>query len=145
MADMKAINYAKPKMMVPDGRAVIIQDTVSVTSLTAADTMSWRLPAGLEVCAIQLNCSDVESTTTSVFRLGYLKFKSSDTLTAVSDYFAAAGQTTLQAGGILVCNFRPIKFEVETILQLLLNTGGTVTLGGFVHAIVWGNMIGSPS
>jgi len=145
MADMQAINYSRPKAMSVDGRGVNIWDRASITSLTAADTISFRMPAGFEICTLQLNCDDVESTATSLFRVGYLKFKSVDTLTPVDNYFAAAGQTTLQAGGILQCRFVPIKFDVEWILQILLNTGGTLTAGGFVTAIAGGNMIGSPS
>lgn len=145
MADMQAIKYATPKIMVPDGRGVFISDRVSVTSLAASDTMSWRLPAGLEVHTMQLESDDVESTTTSVFRLGYLKFRSSDTLTAVDNYFAVAGQTLLQAGGVLQCRFAPIKFDVEVIVQLLLNTGGTLAAGGFATLKVGGNMVGAPS
>lgn len=144
MADMQAVNYARPKMFVPDGRAVWIQDKVIATTLAASDTMSWRLPAGLEVNFVQITADDIESTTTSLFRLGYLKFKAADTLTADDDYFAVAGQTLLRAGGTLVCGFPPIKFEVETILQLTLNTGGTFQAGN-VYAIVGGNMIGAPS
>jgi hypothetical protein len=145
MADMQAANYARPKIMNVDGRAAFIWDRVSVTSLAAADTMSWRVPAGAEVCTLQLNCDQVESTTASLFRVGYLKFKSVDTLTPNDAYFAAAGQTTLRAGGVLTCRFVPIKFDVEWILQLLLNTGGTLQAGGFVTAIAGVNMNGSPS
>jgi hypothetical protein len=145
MADMQAINYTRPKAMNVDGRAVFIWDRVSVTSLAAADTMSFRCPAGLEIVTMQIEADDVESTTTSVFRVGYLKFKSVDTLTAVDNYFAAAGQTLLQAGGTLQCKFVPIKFDVETIIQILLNTGGTLAAGGFVTLKIGGNMIGAPS
>lgn len=145
MADMLAINYATPKAMSVDGRAVFISDRVSVTTLAAADTMNWRLPAGLEIHTMQLEADDVESTITSLFRLGYLKAKSVDTLTPNDSYFAAAGQTLLQTGGVLQCRFAPIKFDVETIIRLTLNTGGTITLGGFVTLKVGGNMVGAPS
>jgi hypothetical protein len=145
MADMQAINYTRPKAMSVDGRGVFIWDRVSVTSLAAADTMSWRIPAGLEIVTMQLESDDVESTATSVFRVGYLKFKSTDTLTAVDNYFAPAGQTLLQAGGVLQMRFLPIKFDVEVIIQLTLNTGGTLTGGGFATLKVGGNMIGAPS
>lgn len=145
MADMQAINYTRPKAMSTDGRAAYIWDRVSVTSLTTADTMSWRCPAGLEIVTMQLEADDVESTTASLFRIGYLKFKAADTLTAVDNYFAAAGQTLLQAGGLLQCRFVPIKFDVETIIQLTLNTGGTLAAGGFATLKIGGNMIGAPS
>lgn len=142
MANMTAINYDRPKSLSVDGRAVFIADRVTATTLATSDTMSWRIPAGLEVNYLQLVADDIDTTTNSVFRLGFLKFKSSDTMTADDDYFAVAGQTLLQAGGSLVCGFRPIRFDIETILRLTLNTGGTFQAGG-VTAIVGGNMTGA--
>lgn len=141
MADMQSVNYLKPRMMVPDGRAVWIQDKVVTLTLATNDTMSWSMPKGLEVCEVIIFAEDVDTTTNSLFRLGYLKRFSADTLTADDDYFAVAGQTLLQAGGRLSCGFIPLKFEVDWILQLKLNTGGTWQAGN-VYATVGGNMVG---
>lgn len=141
MADMTSFNYAKPRMLVPDGRAVFLHDKVVTTSLATNDTMSVAMPAGIEVHAVDVTADDIDTTTNSLFRLGYLKLKSGDTLTADDDYFAAAGQTLLRAGGMLRLTFPPIKFEVDWILRLILNTGGTWQAGN-VYFTVSGNMIG---
>lgn len=143
MADNKAIDYARPKMLVPDGRGVVIYDKISIATTATNDTLSFAMPAGITVHGIRLHFDDIDAGTAMLFRVGYLKQNSGDTLTADDDYFAAAGQTTMQAGGSLTCAFHPIKFEIPWILQILLNTGGTPnTLPLYASAVVLANMNG---
>lgn len=143
MADNAALNYTRPKMLVPDGRGVAIIDKVSLATTATNDTISFAMPAGITVHSLRLHFDDIDAGTAMLFRVGYLKQNSADTLTADDDYFAAAGQTTMQAGGSLTCSFHPIKFEIPWILRLTLNTGGTPnTLPLYVSAIVGANMNG---
>lgn len=146
MADITAINYYRPKMMVPDGRGCTIIEKAAIPASTVIgtnDTVSFAMPAGVTVHRLRIHSDDIDAGTAMVFRAGYLKQNSADTLTADDDYFAAAGQTTMQAGGSLTCSFHPIKFEIPWILRLTLNTGGTPnTLPLYVSAIVGANMNG---
>lgn len=147
MADYTAINYARPKMMVPDGRAVTIQDGVIVTTLATNDTYSWAIPKGLLLTDLALKLpAAIDSGSASVFTMGYLKKNSADTLTAVPAYFVPSANTVLRSSavGVIHFAFAPIKFEVDAIIRLVLTTGGTLAGGGTAVAYLTasGNMYG---
>lgn len=133
MADMTAINYARPKMMVPDGRGITLKDGVTVTSLATSDTLNWFCPKGLLLTNLELHLpAAIDSGAASVFTMGYLKRNSADTLTASASYFKPSANTVLRSSavGVIPFAFAPIKFEVDVILQLVLTTGGTLVGGG---------------
>lgn len=147
MADILSRDYGKPKMMVPDGRAVTIADTALVTSLATSDTINWTLPAGLLLTSLALALpAAIDSGSASVFTMGYLKLRSTDTLTAVPAAFVPSANTVLRSSAVGVINFAfaPIKFEVDVIIQLVLTTGGTLVGAGANGAtlIANGSMIG---
>lgn len=148
MADMTSLNYARPKMMIPDGRAVVIQDGVTVATLATSDTLSWCVPRGLLLTDLALKLpAAIDSGSASVFTMGYLKKNSDDTMTAVTDYFKPSAGTLLRSSavGVIQFAFAPIKFEIDTILRLTLTTGGTLAGGGAAVAYLTaiGNMIGA--
>jgi len=147
MADYTAINYARPKMMVPDGRAVTIQDGVIVTTLATSDTYSWAIPKGLLLTDLALKLpAAIDSGAASVFTMGYLKKNAADTLTASASYFVPSANTLLRSSavGVIHFAFAPIKFEVDVIIRLVLTTGGTLVGGGanIAYLTASGNMIG---
>ena len=95
MADITAINYYRPKMMVPDGRGCTIIEKAAIPASTVIgtnDTVSFAMPAGVTVHRLRIHSDDIDAGTAMVFRAGYLKQNSADTLTADDDYFAAAGR-----------------------------------------------------
>jgi hypothetical protein len=147
MADITAINYYRPKMMVPDGRGCTIIEKAAIPASTVIgtnDTVSFAMPAGVTVHRLRIHSDDIDAGTAMVFRAGYLKQNSADTLTADDDYFAAAGQTLVQAGGgLTTLSFHPIKFEIPWILRLTFNTGGTSNASvGYISVMVGVNMNG---
>lgn len=147
MADYTSINYARPKMMVPDGRAHVFQDGVTVTTLATNDTFSWWVPKGLLLTDLALKLpAAIDSGTASVFTMGYLKKNSSDTMTAQASYFVPSANTVLRSSavGVIHFAFAPIKFEIDTIIRMVLTTGGTLAGGGTAVAYLTatGNMIG---
>lgn len=144
MADLTAINYARPKMMVPDGRGVPLKDGVIVTSLATNDTLNWFIPKGFLLTDLSLHLpAAIDSGVASVFTMGYLKRFAADTLTAGPGYFKPSANTLLRSSavGVIQFGFAPIKFEVDVILQLVLTTGGTLAGGG--TAVAWLSAIGS--
>ena len=147
MADILSANYGKPKMMVPDGRGCPIADSALVTSLATSDTINWTLPAGYLLTDLALKLpAAIDSGTASVFTMGYLKLRSTDTLTAVPAYFVPSANTVLRSSavGVIHFAFAPIKFEVDVIIQLVLTTGGTLVGAGANAAVLCANgqMIG---
>ena len=118
MADITAINYYRPKKMVPDGRGCTIIEKAAIPASTVIgtkDTVSFAMPAGVTVHRLRIHSDDIDAGTAMVFRAGYLKQNSADTLTADDDYFAAAGQALVQAGGGLA--------GLQRLLDLLLDVG----------------------
>ena len=109
MASLKAQRATFPQPMRVDGTAVNIADkyVLTATNPAAADTIDFRIPAGSYVCDMKFVVDDIDTGATSVFGVGYRAVDTSSTLTPSTTYFAAAGQTTGQAGGTLVCAFKP--------------------------------------
>jgi hypothetical protein len=148
MADFFSTNYTRPRMMVPDGRAVVIQDGVRVAALATSDTFSWYVPGGLLLTDLALKVPvAIDSGAASVFTMGYLKKNAIDTMTAVPGYFIPSANTALRSSavGVIQFAFAPIKFEIDTILRLTLTTGGTLAGGGnaLIYLTATGNMIGT--
>lgn len=145
MASIKAVRFAAPKFMPVDGCAAFINDKVVLSANpTAADTLDFKIPAGLEISSVAIQCDDLDTNgaPTLVFSAGYRAADTGSALAANATYFAAAGQTMAQAGGRLVCSFKPITFNEDVILQLTIGTASATFAAGEVHAIVAGNTIG---
>jgi hypothetical protein len=95
------------------------------------------------VSAIILANADLDSngTPTIAFSMGYRPVNTNDgSLSASTTYFAAAGDTTLNAanGGKLYANFVPIKFEQDVFLELTLTAAAATFASGAVRAVVIG-------
>jgi hypothetical protein len=145
MASLKALRALAPKMMPVDGRAVIIQDKYTFTANpTAADTVDFLIPGGAEVCGMDIRVDDIDTNgaPTIVFGAGYRAVDTSSTLTPSTTYFAAAGQTTAQAGGTLRCSFHPIKFEEDVYVQLTIGTASATFAAGSWSVIAYCNAVG---
>jgi len=140
MAQYKSVKFAAPKLQRVDGNVARIVDKVVPLTLAANDTFDWLLPKGIEYSDLIIQADDIESTTTSLFRLGFVKLPGG-TIVDNDQYFAAAGQPRVRAGGRMYCAFKPITFEEDVMLRLTINTGGTWQAGE-VFAIAVGSMVG---
>lgn len=141
---------AKVAMSPGDGRAVTIHDKAILGSgylgtPAAADTIDFFVPAGTKVCDLAFYFDDCDTGTTFVFGVGYRAVSSADGSLATSNtYFAAAGQTTGQAGGRLECAFKPIVFEQDAYIQLLVGTAPTGISGNpEIHMVLIGQSVGA--
>lgn len=147
MADLFALKATNPAPMRVDGTAVGITDKVVLTGVSPAtgDVLLYRIPAGSEVFEVAIFTEDLDTGTAEVFSVGYRPCKSTSSLSPNATYFAAAGQTTMQAGGRLECAFKPIVFNEDVYLTVTIGTGGAGSnTGKEVHAIIQVNQIGTP-
>lgn len=146
MTTLFAQKAKAPAFMPVDGCGISLVDKYAVAvNPTAGDVINLvRIPAGTEVSMVQIQGDDLDSNGAPaiVFRAGYAPCDSTSGLAANSTYFAAAGQTLLQAGGRLNCAFKPIKFEEDVFLTVTVNTASATFQAGEIHGIVIGAAIG---
>lgn len=151
MASFKSQKFAAPQSMRVDGNSVALLDKIVLGAApglgnpAATDTIDFPMPAGSHLYGLAFQLDDIDTGTTMVFGVGYRAKNSSDAtaLPTSAAYFAAAGQTTGQAGGRLTCAFKPIKFEVDAVIQLLVGTAATgVNAGAEIHMIAELNQVG---
>jgi len=144
MSSLKAQKALAPQSMRVDGTARFITDKyVAAAAPVAADTIDFRIPGGSELCTLEFYLDDADTGTAFVFGVGYRAVDSSSSLATSAAYFAAAGQTTGQAGGRLECSFKPIKFEEDVYIQLLVGTAPAGIAGApEIHMIAGINQIG---
>ena len=141
MASVKSKKFFAPQFMPGDGCGAFMVDEVALTANpTAADTLDFPIPAGMEVSIVEIQCDDLDSngTPTFAFSVGYAPIAADTVYSANATYFAAAGQTTARTGGRLACSFKPIKFEEDMILRLTVGTAAATFAAGSIHAIVAG-------
>ncbi len=130
MASIKSQKFAAPQLMRVDGNGAVLTDKVvlgaspGLGTPASADTIDFPMPAGALLTELAFQLDDSDTGAAFVFGVGYRAKDPADAtvLPTSAAYFAAAGQTTGQAGGRLTCNFKPIKFEVEAVIQLLVGT-----------------------
>lgn len=144
MASLKAQDAATPKSMRVDGTAVWITGKyVAAAAPVAADTIDFLLPAGLKLCDLAFVFDDADTGAAFVFGVGYRAVDPASGLATNATYFAAAGQTVGQAGGRLECIFKPIQFDTDVFIQLLVGTAPTAIAGNpEIHMIAGGNQVG---
>lgn len=144
MANTQAKKFSAPKTMNVDGRAVFYTDKATVAAAATNDTVDFVLPAGLDLMQMAFVFDDLDSNgaPTAAFKAGYTPVDASSSLAPNLTYFAAAGQTTAQAGGRYQCAFKPIKFEEDVIVRLTWTTGAATFQAGDVVMVAAGNGVG---
>ncbi|MCY1167582.1 hypothetical protein D9M73_75500 [compost metagenome] len=149
MASFKSQKALGPAPMRVDGDAVFHTDKIvlgaspGLGTPAATDTIDFLVPAGARLCQLEFVLDDCDTGTTFVFGVGYRAVNTASSLATNATYFAAAGQTTGQAGGRLECAFKPIKFEEDVYIQLLVGTAPTgIAANPEIHMIAGYNCEG---
>lgn len=149
MASIKGKKALAPGYMTNDGDAAFGTDKVVLGASpgagtpAGADTIDFLMPAGAEVCTLEFFLDDCDTGAAFVFGVGYRPVDTSSALAANNTYFAAAGQTVGQAGGRLECAFKPIKFEEDVYIQMLVGTPPAGISGNpEIHMIAGYNCVG---
>lgn len=145
MASIKALGFNNPQFMAGDGCAAYWIDKATLTANPAVnDTVDFRIPAGAEVCSVEIQCDKLDSNGTPLmaFGAGFAPIAPDSSLAANAAYFAAAGQTMLRTGGRLVCSFKPVKFDEDVMLRLTIGAAAATFAAGDIVAIISGNCRG---
>lgn len=144
MASIKAQKATAPGFMPVTGGGAFNTDKVALKAAPAAtDTIDFLQPGGSQVCTLEFVLDDCDTGAAFVFGVGYRPVDPLSSLAAAPAYFAAAGQTTGQAGGRLECSFKPIKFEEDVYIQLLVGTAPAGIAGSpEIHMVAGYNCIG---
>jgi len=148
MASLKAQRATSPAIMANDGRSVYILDKAvlgagQLGTPAAADTIDFLVPGGTRLAELAFQLDDCDTGAAFVFSVGYRPVNSASALAPSSNYFAAAGQTVGQAGGRLTCAFKPIKFEEDVFIQMVVGTGPAgISANPEIYMIAGGNMEG---
>lgn len=151
MASFKAQKALAPGYMDVEGAAFLATDKIVLGAApglgtpAAADTIDYLIPAGALLAEMRFFLDDCDTGVTFVFGVGYRAVNLADqtALPTNATYFAAAGQTIGQTGGPLVCAFKPIKFEVDVYVQLLVGTASTSIAGNpEIHMIAGYDCVG---
>lgn len=128
-----------------DGNSVDIWDKVVLTGVSpaTADVVRFRIPGGSRVMRLRLLFDDLDTGAALVFSVGYAAVDPASSLAANATYFAAAGQTTGQAGGAFESVAKPIKFEEDVYVTITVGTGGAGSnTGKEIHMIASVNQEG---
>jgi hypothetical protein len=152
MASLKAQRATAPAFMPNDGRGAFLTDLVRLGAASggglgtpvATDTLDFLVPAGFQLCNLAFVFDDCDTGTALLFGVGFRPVTTGSTLTPSNTYFAAAGQTIGQTGGRLQCTFKPIQFEEDVFIQIVVATAPTGISGNpEVHMIAEGNCRGA--
>ena len=129
MASFKGTRAAGPAMMAVDGRAAFIIDKIvlgaapGVGTPSAADTIDFLIPAGSRLAKMKLVYDDCDTGTALLYSVGYRPVSANDgPLTASTAFFAATGQTAMRAASATAFDFKPIKFEQDVYVSILIGT-----------------------
>lgn len=149
MASLKSQKAVGPAFMSIDGDAFFANDKIvlgaspGLGTPAAADTIDFLIPGGARVCQMEFFLDDCDTGIAFVFGIGYRPVNTASALATNATYFAAAGQTIGQTGGRLECAFKPIKFEEDVYVQLLVGTAPTsIAANPEIHMIAGYNCEG---
>lgn len=144
LANIDSATLNKNNFMQAFGDGVHLDGKVSLSANpTAADVIRvMKIPAGTKVQSILLGNDDLDSNgaPTIVFSMGYAPAVAADGPAANATYFAAAGQTQLQAAnkGTIYANFDPITFDKDVYLTLTVGTASATFAAGAIWALAQG-------
>lgn len=141
-ATLNANNY-----MQAFGNAMVAAGSVALAANpTAADVIRvMRIPRGSKVTALVIANGDLDTNgvPTFVHSIGYAPCDGSNPA-ANATYFAAAGQTNLQAAndGKLYANFAPITFDYDVWLTMTVGTAAATFAAGTIYVQALGEARG---
>jgi hypothetical protein len=148
LANVDSATLNKNTFMQAFGQGVVLEGSLALTANpAAADVLRiMRIPAGTKVGEVVIANTDLDSNGSPEFvvSIGYAPVDSAAGPTAVADYFAAAGQTILQAAqdGKVYAKFAPITFEKDVYLTMTVGTDAATFAAGTIYAVVHGEARG---
>lgn len=129
------------------GNAATHTGKVTPTALANADILRVvRIPAGFRADFVLLGNDDLDSNgaPTAACKVGYTPVNSTDGPAASDAYWAAAGQTYLQAAGSRVLPLGPpVVFDYDVWLIITMTAASATFAAGSVWATVIGENVGT--
>lgn len=128
MASIKGQKANNAAPMRVDGTNVTVTDKVVLGASpgqgtpASSDTIDFRLSAGSLLSSLRFVYDDCDTGTALLYGVGYRAVDPASTLVASTTYFAASGQTGARSAGELACSFKPIKFEEDVYVQIVIGT-----------------------
>lgn len=147
MANVDSATLNDNKFMQAFGQGTVLSGSIAVAAApAAADVLRiMRIPAGTRVSALMIANGDLDSNgvPTLVVGFGYAPVDGASPAASAA-YFAAAGQTILQAAndGKLYCNFAAITFDKDVWLTATVGTAAATFAAGTIRAIALGEAVG---
>ena len=140
MANINARNFTRPKSMRCDGTAVFITDVADITANpTACDTVSFTLPAGLELHKLWIHPTDMDTSTGLAGSVGWA---ANSQFTVNATGFRAAAALGQAAGAVDISPAVPIKLEYDLVVTITWSVTATAFAAGTVALIANGNAVG---
>jgi hypothetical protein len=131
MATVLSRQFAAPKAMPGDGRAVYISDSAAnAGALAASDTLEFTIPAGAEVNSLRV----LGTVASAGAQVGYQPLVAGE-FVGSANYFGTVG---IAAAGAALVGFKPIKFERDAKIVITLANAlaaGEVTVVAGCNAI----------
>lgn len=148
MANIDSSTLKANTFMQAFGNGSVAQGVVALAANpTAADVIRVMvIPAGSKVSALLMGNTDLDTngTPTFVHSIGFAPVVAADGPTADATYFAAAGQTNLQAAneGKLYCKFAPVQFDKDVFLTMTVGTAAATFAAGSIYVTALGDARG---
>lgn len=148
MANVDSTTLNKNVFQQAFGQASVYDGSLALAANpTAADVLRiMRIPAGTRAQGVVIANGDLDTNgaPTLVVSLGFAPVNADDGPVASAAYFAAAGQTILQAAndGKFYANFAPITFDKDVYLTMTVGTAAATFAAGTIRALVLGEAVG---
>lgn len=143
MANINARDALRPKFMANDGRGVNIVDTADITANpTAADTVTFRLPAGFDLAKLWLHASDMDTNGAPTLA-GKVGYKVNSQFAADDDAFfaaAALGQAVQRLDISPLVPLGVLQYDLD--VQVTWTNAAATFAAGTITLIAQGNSAG---
>lgn len=142
MASIKAAQFLAPKFMAGDGCGTIYVDTATISAALAVnDTIEFAVPAGAQVCGLEIDTDRLDTGAGLTFKAGYKSIAAEPTL-ATNDSYWGTGLTLGRAAGRTVLAGKPITFNEPISVMLTVTAIAAGFQAGTVTAVAPANCVG---
>ena len=142
MPSIKAAQFLAPKFMAGDGCGTVYVDTAAVAAALAVnDTIEFAIPAGAQVCSLEIESDRLDTGAGLTFKCGYKSIAAEPTL-ATNDSFWGTGLTIGRTAGRTLLSGKPITFNEPVSIMLTVTAAAAGFQAGSIAAVATANCVG---